>query len=226
MRQVEYLRKTAVIDAELSRLNVNIAALQETRLGESGTLQEQDCIFFWQGKAAVGTRLHGVGFVVRNCHLLTIQLPIDVTERILTLTLSTPMGFAGIMGVYGPTLSATLEVKDQFYEDLDATIDRVPRSEPLFLLWDFNARVGKDHDSWCDRIMHFGVSKINETETTGTLHLPQALHQQHVLQYKPTPSGFQDTLKVRPLASAGLNPPQECLAKECTHHTQLPQRRL
>ena len=39
-------RKTAVIDKELSRLNIDIAALQETRLADSGTLKEKNFTFF------------------------------------------------------------------------------------------------------------------------------------------------------------------------------------
>ena len=40
-------RKTAVIDRELLRLNIDIAALQETRLAGSGSLREQNYTFFW-----------------------------------------------------------------------------------------------------------------------------------------------------------------------------------
>ena len=40
LRQIDNLRKTAV-----SRLNVDIAALQETRLPANGTLREKDYTF-------------------------------------------------------------------------------------------------------------------------------------------------------------------------------------
>ena len=41
-------RKTAVVSSELSKLNIDIAALQETRIPESGSLREKDYTFFWQ----------------------------------------------------------------------------------------------------------------------------------------------------------------------------------
>lgn len=44
------LRKSAVINNELLRLQVDIAALQETRLVESSCLKEKDYTFLWQGK--------------------------------------------------------------------------------------------------------------------------------------------------------------------------------
>ena len=45
------LRQTVVISRELDRLNVDIAALQETHLAGSGSLKEKDYTFFWHGKA-------------------------------------------------------------------------------------------------------------------------------------------------------------------------------
>ena len=45
------LRKAAVISRELDRLNVDIAALQETHLAGFVSLKEKDYTFFWHGKA-------------------------------------------------------------------------------------------------------------------------------------------------------------------------------
>ena len=57
---IDDARKTAVIDRELHRLNVDIAALQETRLPESRSLKEEHYTFFWQGKGTKDVRQHGV----------------------------------------------------------------------------------------------------------------------------------------------------------------------
>ena len=59
-------RKTALIDRELAKLAVDVAALQETRLAESGSIKEQNYTFFWMGKAEDEHRTHGVGFAVSN----------------------------------------------------------------------------------------------------------------------------------------------------------------
>lgn len=47
LRKISDTRKTAVINNELLRLQVDIATLQETRLSESGTLRERNYTFFW-----------------------------------------------------------------------------------------------------------------------------------------------------------------------------------
>ena len=66
LQEISDARKTAVINNELLRLNVDIATLQETRLADSGTLRESDYTFIWQGKASQETRQHGVGFAIKN----------------------------------------------------------------------------------------------------------------------------------------------------------------
>ncbi len=56
------LRKTAMIHKELGCLNIDVAALQETRLPEDGSLREHDYTFFWWGKGTEEARMHGVGY--------------------------------------------------------------------------------------------------------------------------------------------------------------------
>ncbi|XP_076462059.1 uncharacterized protein LOC143294568 [Babylonia areolata] len=139
-------RKTDIIDRVLTRLNIDIAALQETRLPLNGSLREQNYMFFWQGKELEEPSLHGVGFAMRNSPLSFVEPPYSGTARILALRMSTSSG---------PT-------KDQFYEELDTTIRDIPATEQLYLLGDFNARVGSDHNSWPSCIGRFGIGKLNE----------------------------------------------------------------
>ena len=71
-RLVDDMRKTAVINRELKKLNIDIVALQETRLPSNGSIREQDYTFFWQGLNAEEPRIHGVGFAVRNSLMLSV----------------------------------------------------------------------------------------------------------------------------------------------------------
>ncbi len=162
LQQIEDARKTAVIDRELSRLNVDIAGLQETRLADSGTLRETNYTFFWHGKSSDEPRQCGVGFAVKNTLIAFIEPPSSGTERILTLRLSTSSGPVNILSVYAPSLYSTPEEKDQFYEALDQVISSIPNTEGLYILGDFNARVGADHEAWPSCLGTHGRGKINE----------------------------------------------------------------
>ena len=73
LQQIDATRKTAIIDAELRRLDMDIAALQETR-PDNGSLTEMHYTFFWQGKQLEDRRELGVSFAVRHS-LLSMTEP-------------------------------------------------------------------------------------------------------------------------------------------------------
>ena len=158
LQDVSVSRKTAVINNELTRLNMD----NETRLADSGALKEKDYTFYWQGKGSGEHIEHGVGFAVRNSLLSMIEPGSNGSERLLTLRLNTTAGPVTLVSVYAPTMSATSDTKDEFYENLAAIISSVPNNEQLILLGDFNARVGADHYTWPSCIGQFGVGKMNE----------------------------------------------------------------
>ena len=66
LRTINDVKKTAVVNDELSRLKVDIVTLQETRLADAGTLKERDYTFFWQGIRSDEPKEHGVGFAVKT----------------------------------------------------------------------------------------------------------------------------------------------------------------
>ena len=84
------------------------------------------------------------------------------SERLLTLHLNSTTGPITLITVYAPTLSATPDTKDIFYENRTFIIRNIPSKEQVVVLGDFNARVGADHDSWPFCLDQFGVGKMNE----------------------------------------------------------------
>ena len=125
------LGKTAIINNELMRFNVDIVTLQETRLADSGALQGKYYTLSWQGKGSVEHIEYGVGFAVRNSPLSMIEQVSNGSERLLTLRLNTSAGPVTLVGVYAPTMSATSDKKDEFYENFAAVISSVPNNEQL-----------------------------------------------------------------------------------------------
>ena len=49
---------------------------------------------------------------------------------------------------YAPTMTNSDEGKERFYVGLDKTIASVPSSDKLLIMGDFNARVGRDNETW------------------------------------------------------------------------------
>ena len=158
----DHLRTSAIVDLELNRYNIDIAALQETRLKESGSVRETNYTIYWQGRPKEETHQHGVGIAVKNTLMKHITTPIGTSERIISLKLSTDCGTVVIISAYAPTLTSNDDEKDKFYSDLQSLISSVRDTERLLLLGDFNARVGHDHSAWPDCLGLFGIGNINE----------------------------------------------------------------
>ena len=162
LQDIKDSRKTAVVNDELKRLNVDIATFQETRLADSGILKEKDYSFFWQGKHSNEPSEDGLVFAVRNSLLKMVELGSGGSERLLTLRLNSSTGPVTLISVYAPPLSATPDTKDMFYENLASIIGKIPSKEQVVVLGYFSARVGTDHDSWPSCLGQFGVGKMNE----------------------------------------------------------------
>ena len=52
------------------------------------------------------------------------------------------------------------EAEDKLYNDLSSTISEVPEQDPIFILGDFNARVGADQKSWSSCMLQFRIRKL------------------------------------------------------------------
>ncbi|XP_047471495.1 craniofacial development protein 2-like [Penaeus chinensis] len=155
-------KSTALLKLGSPRLDVDIVALQETRLAEAASLREKDYTFYWHGKPKDERREHGVGFAVKNSLLKMIEPPTNGSERIFTMRLNTTTCPVTLISVYAPTLMASSDTKDEFYENLCATLLKVPPKDQVILLGDFNARVGSDYEAWPSCLGKLNVGKVNE----------------------------------------------------------------
>lgn len=117
-----------------------------------------------------------------------IKPPMGGSERILTLQLLTRVGAANFVYIYAPALTATPEVKDQFYEHLDSVIKSIYTTEHIFFLADFNARVGADHECWPNVLGHHGmhIGKMNENGQR-LLELSQPMCDENLLSEQGMP---------------------------------------
>ena len=64
-----------------------------------------------------------------------------------------------LVSAYAPTMTNPEDIKEKFYEDLDNLLKSIPSQDKLFVLGDFNARVGTDFQTWKGVIGMNGVGK-------------------------------------------------------------------
>lgn len=113
--------KTIVFNKELHQLQVDIGALQETWLPESGNLREREYTFFWREKAK--TRSDNTVLALSwKKSLMMVELGKDGLEWIYSLWLYTSDGTVTLFSAYAPTLYSTHNIKDEFYDQLSMKI--------------------------------------------------------------------------------------------------------
>ena len=155
-------RRTAIIAKELERYNVNIAALQETRIEGKGRIWESKYRIYRIGKTQ-GRWDAAVAFTVKNNIASRLsQLPTGISERIMSLHI--PIGkecYLSLICVYAPTMTYSEDDKEAFYQELTQTVSNVPKADKLVILGDFNGRVGNDSTTHEGVIGKFGKGKRN-----------------------------------------------------------------
>ena len=66
-----------------------------------------------------------------------------ISDRIITIRIQgKPINFT-FMQVYAPTSTADEEVVDHFYDALQKAIDITPKGDIMYVIGDWNAKVGK-----------------------------------------------------------------------------------
>nr|VZI30843.1 unnamed protein product [Spirometra erinaceieuropaei] len=160
-------RRTALVARELARYKVVIAARSETRFSEQGQLEEVGAgyTFFWSGRPRAERRDAGVAFAIRNDIVGRLPcLPQGINDRLMSLRLPLWGGkFATIISAYAPPMSSPdAASRDKLYEDLHALLATVSKADKLFVLGDFDARVGTDHTAWRGVLGPHGLRGSND----------------------------------------------------------------
>ena len=155
-------RRTALISRELQRYNLDIVALSETRLTGEGNVSDEGYTFFWKGKPHGSKKESGVAFAVKTSLLSYLEkLPCGINDLILSMRVPlTRDQYATFVSFYAPTIHTSEETKMAFYQGLRQLVAKIPPADKVVILGDFNARVGKDAETWHVLGKH-GVVKLN-----------------------------------------------------------------
>ena len=165
-----HIRPTAVVGRLLNEYKIDICALSETRVHGEHKVCEAGAgyTFFLNGRSPDNPpQIHGVGFAIRSELVAELngKLPTAINERLMTLSLPVQGGTLHIVSAYAPTMAQSHVVKEQFYHELSQVLDKIPLSDKVLLLGDFNARVGTDHEGWEGVLGKHGVGNENSNGT-------------------------------------------------------------
>jgi len=85
-----------------------------------------------------------------------------MSSRLMKLQLNLERGhIATVFSCYAPSLAAAQEEKEQFHDQLSHAANTVPFKHQLFVLVDFNARVGQYFKLWDKVLGRHGIGNEN-----------------------------------------------------------------
>ena len=151
---------TLVRDAVKYKLD--IVAITETHItGEYKTYTLGDYILYTVNEEN-STNTHGAGILIKKVLNLTFQS----LSRICTAEIKLKNCRLQFISAYAHTSEKTEknpELREEFYEILEGTIDKVPKRDEVILAGDFNAKTGSGYNDFKDNMGKFGKGQMNNS---------------------------------------------------------------
>ena len=142
---------------ETSRMRLDILGISELRWKEAGTVDKDEYVMVYSG----GERhYNGVGILMKRKIYKSMTGFWPISERVIVAKFKGNPFDVVIVQVYAPTSDYEDEEVEKFYDDVDLALKSAKSSDVLFVLGDWNARVGNER--YKDIIGQYGLDEKNE----------------------------------------------------------------
>ena len=138
-----YAGKVKVVTAEAKRCKLDIIGLCEHRWAGQGHFTPEDGgKLLFSGTAKGGQS--GVAVYLSNKVEKSLLGYNPIDDKIITVRLKgQPNNNYNVCPIYAPTTLATDEIIDAFYAKLQEALDKIPKSDMVVMIRDFNSNVGQ-----------------------------------------------------------------------------------
>ena len=124
----------------MSRVNINILGISELRWAGIGEFNSDDNHIYYCGQESL--RRNGVAIIV-NKRVLNAVLGCSLkNDRMISVCFQGKPFSITVIQVYSPTSNAEEAAVEQFYENLQDLLELIPKKDVLFIIGDWNAKVG------------------------------------------------------------------------------------
>ena len=132
--------KLEVVKLEMARVNVDILGISELKWTGKGEFNSDDHYIYYCGQEYL--RRNGVALIV-NKRVQNAVLGCNLkNDRMISVRLRGKPFNVTVIQVYAPTSNAEEAEVEQFYEDLQDLLELTPKKDVLFIIGDWNAKVG------------------------------------------------------------------------------------
>ena len=132
--------KLEVVKQEIARVNVEILGISELKWTRMGEFNSDDHYIYFCGQETF--RKNGVAIIV-NKRIRNAVLGCNLkSDRMISVLFQGKPFNITVMQVCVLTSNAEEPEVEQFYEDLQEILELIPQKDVLFIIGDWNAKVG------------------------------------------------------------------------------------
>ena len=132
--------KLEVVKQEMSRVNVDILGISELKWTGMGEFNSDDHYIYYCGQESL--RGNGVAIIVnKRVRNAVLGCNLKNNRKISVRLQGKPLNIT-VIQVYAPTSNAEETEVEWFYEDLQDLLELTPKKHVLFIIGDWNAKVG------------------------------------------------------------------------------------
>ena len=132
--------KLEVVKQEMARVNTDILGISEVKWTGMGELSSDNRHIYYSGQESL--RRNGVAITV-NKRVQNAVLGCNlINNRMISVHFQGKPFNIIVIQVYAPTSNAEEAEVERFYEDLQNLLELTPKKDVLFIIGDWNAKVG------------------------------------------------------------------------------------
>ena len=132
--------KLEAVKQEMARVNVDILGISELKWTGMGEFNSDDHYIYYCGQESL--RRNGVAIMV-NRRVQNAVLGCNLkNDRMISVHFQGQPFNIRVIQVYAPTSNAEEAEVERFYEDLQDRLELIPKKDVLFIMGNWNAKVG------------------------------------------------------------------------------------
>ncbi|XP_056647266.1 craniofacial development protein 2-like [Diorhabda sublineata] len=145
---------------EIEKNKIDFCALSETKKKGNGSQRYQNYILFYSGVDKNLRAPGGVGLLVNKKFEKDIKEVQYISHSIIQITVELANERTHLLSIYAPDVSKLKEEREAFFDALQAMLDKIPSKDKVFIMGDFNSRIG---NTVIPGIMHsFNEGAVND----------------------------------------------------------------
>ena len=162
IRTMYTVGKAAQVAREMERYRLDLMGLSEIRWIGAGRIKMRNgYTMIYAGEENEHQR--GLAIMMSQATQKSLIEWAPVSSRIITARFYSRFKNTTVIQVYAPTNESTDDVKDDFYDQLQATFDTCNRHDIVIVMGDLNAKVSEDNKDMEGVMGKHGSGNINDT---------------------------------------------------------------